>query len=137
VCTSLGLPSKLRARVLPPKRKKTTTQVPEPHHNSSFLKGTWETVWGCDVDDVGLVETPLEDIDSPLNSVPDQDNGLDEVPVTPTDDTPRSKDDEITPILSSDFPSKSDSNTWVREEGYRDIKTLRTSTSRSAKPHSP
>ena len=106
---SLGLPSKLRARVLPPKCKKTTTQVPEPRHNPSFLKGTWETVWGCDVDDVGLVETPLEDIDSPLDSVPDQDNGLDEVPTTPTNGASCSKDDEITPILSSDFPSKYDS----------------------------
>jgi hypothetical protein len=131
---SLDSPSKLRARLLPSKRKKTTTQVPEPRQNSSFLKGTWETVWGCDVDDVGLVETPLEDIDSPLDSVPDQGNGLNEVTTaTPTNGAPYSKDEDITPILSSDFPSSSDPNAWRGEEGHRDIKSLRTSTSHPAK----
>ena len=131
---SLGSPSKLRARLLPSKRKKTTTQVPEPRQNSSFLKGTWETVWGCDVDDVGLVETPLEDIDSPLDSVSDQGNGLDEVATTtPTNGAPYGKDEDITPILPSDFPSSSDPNAWKGEEGHRDIKSHRTSTSRHAK----
>ena len=133
VCISLGSPSKLRARLLPPKRKKSTAQVPEPRQNS-FLKGTWETVWGCDVDDVGLVETPFEDIDSPLDSVPDQGNGLDEVATaTPTNGAPYSKDEDITPIFSSDFPSSSDPNVWKGEEGHRDIKSLRTSTSRPSK----
>ena len=131
---SLGSPSKLRARLLPSKRKKTTTQVPEPRQNTSFLKGTWETVWGCDVDDVGLVQTPLEDIDSPLDSVSDQGNGLDEVATaTPANGAPYSKDEDITPILSSDFPSSSDPNAWRGEEGHRDSKSLRTSTSRSTK----
>jgi hypothetical protein len=129
---SLGSPSKLKARIL---RKKTTTQAPEPRQSSSFLKGTWETVWGCDVDDVEYVETPLENIDSPLDSVPDQDNGPEEVVTTPTNGAPcgKDKETEITPILSSDLPSTSDQG----EEGHQDVKSLRTSTSRSAKRHSP
>lgn len=80
---------------------------------------------------MGLVETPLEDMDSPLDNVPDQDNGLDDVATTPTNGAPCSKDEE-TPILSSDFPSTSDP-----EEGHRDVKTLRTSTPHFAKLHSP
>src|SRR5437588_301146 len=47
---ALALPSMLT--ILPPKRKKTLTQIPEPRRNSSLLKGSWETVWGCDVNDV-------------------------------------------------------------------------------------
>jgi len=133
-----GSPSKLRARIL---RKKTTTQAPEPRKSSSFLKGTWETVWGCDVDDVEYVETPFENIDSPLDSVPDQDNGPEEVVTTPTNDAPCGKDKEaeITPIISSDLPSTSDPNAWMREDevGHQDVKSLQTSTSRSAKRHSP
>ena len=134
---SLGTPSKLRARVIAPKRKKATTQVPEPRQNSSFLKGPWETVWGCDVDDVEIVETPLKDIDSPLDSVPDQDNGPEEVVTTPTNGAPCGKDKETTPILSSDFPSTSDPNAWRRKEGHQDVKSLRTGASRCAELHSP
>ena len=116
-------------RILPPKRKKTLTQIPEPRRNSSFLKGSWETVWGCDVDDVDFVESPPEDEDPPLDSVPDQDSGLDEVVATPTNGAPWSTDGEITPMFSSNFPSTPDPNA-LRRDNHPDAGSLRTSTSR-------
>jgi len=116
-------------RILPPKRKKTLTQIPEPRRNSSFLKGSWETVWGCDVDDVDFVESPPEGVDPPLDSVPDQDSGLDEVVATPTNGTPWSTDGEITPMFSSNFPSTPGPNA-LRCGGHPVVESLRTSTSR-------
>jgi len=115
-------------RILPPKRKKTLTQIPEPRRNSSFLKGSWETVWGCDVDDVDFVESPPKDEDPPLDSVPDQDSGLDEVVATPTNGAPWSTDGEITPMFSSNFPSTPDPNA-LRCDDHPDAESLRTSTS--------
>jgi len=123
--TRFGLPSMLR--ILPPKRKKTLTQIPELRRNSSFLKGSWETVWGCDVDDVDFVESPPEDEDLPLDSVLDQDRGFDEVAAAPTNGAPWSTDGEITPMLSSNFPSTPDPNV-LRRDG--DVESPRTSTSR-------
>jgi len=116
-------------RILPPKRKKTLTQIPEPRRNSSFLKGSWETVWGCDVDDVDFVESPPEDEDLSLDSVPEQDRGLDEVVATPTNGAPWSTDGEITPMFSSNFPSTPDPNA-LKCGGHPDAESLRTSTSR-------
>ena len=55
-CVSTGLASSLR--ILPLKPKKTPTQILEPRGNSSFLKGSWEGVWGRDADDVGICGAP-------------------------------------------------------------------------------
>ena len=114
-------------RVLPQKRKKTLTQIPEPRRNSSFLKGSWETVWGCDANDVDFVESPPEDLD-PLESAPDQDGGLDEIIATPTNGAAWSTDGEITPMFPSNFPSTPDLNA-PRYERHTDTESLRTSTS--------
>ena len=135
VCLALGLPSMLR--ILPPKRKKTLTQIPEPHRNASYLKGSWETVWGCDVNDVDFVESPPEDLD-PLDSAPGQDSGLDEIIATPTNGAPWSTDGEITPMFSSNFPSTPNPDA-LRCEGHPDAESLRTSASRhgSAEFHAP
>jgi len=116
-------------KILPPKRKKTLTQVPEPRRNPSFLKGSWETVWACDVDDMDFVESPPEDVGSPLGSVPDQDSGLDEVVTTPTNGTPWSTDGEITPMFSSNFPSAPDP-TAMRHGDRPDAESLQMSPSR-------
>jgi hypothetical protein len=114
---SIGLPPKLR--ILPPKRKKSTTQAPEPRRSLSFSMGTWETVWSCDVDDVDLVEpveSPLEDLDSPPGGSPspdyrgDPDSELDQDVATPTNGNPWSSDGELTPLFSSNLPSALDSN---------------------------
>ena len=87
-------------RILPRKRK-TSTQIPEHRRNSPFLKGSWETAWGCDINDVGFVGPALEEDDSPLDSVPDQDSGLDEVVATPTNGAPSwVTDGEIALMLS-------------------------------------
>jgi len=111
--TRFGFPYRLR--ILPPKRQKTPTQLPEPHRDSSFLKGSWETVWGCDVDDMDFVEPPLDsegDVDSSSDSVPYQDSGHDQVVATPRNGAPWSTDGEITPMFSSNFPSTPDANSW-------------------------
>ncbi|KAI0299600.1 hypothetical protein BC826DRAFT_39580 [Russula brevipes] len=105
--THFGLPSGLK--ILPPKPKRSPTQLPEPRRNSSFLKGSWEMVWGCDEDGVDLVETPPEeDVYAPPDSVLDhvgQDSELDQDVATPTNGSPWSTDGEITPLFSSNFPS--------------------------------
>jgi hypothetical protein len=113
-------------RILPPKRKKTLTQGPEPRRNSSFLKGSWETVWAYDVDD--CVESPPEDLYLPFDSDPDQDSRLDEVVATPTNGTSWSTDGEITPMFSN-FRSTSEPNA-LRHEGHPDVESLQTGTSR-------
>jgi hypothetical protein len=136
IFVSPGLPSKLK--ILPPKRKKTITQIPEPRRNSSFLKGSWETVWVCDVDDVDFVEPPLEgDSDPPSGSVSDdQDNSFNHAVATPTRVAPWSMDGEVTPRFSSNFLTTPDSDAW-RREGHPDTESLRTSFSRPAEPHAP
>src|SRR5258708_37180848 len=45
--TAKGIPSKLW--ILPPKRRHTTTQAPEPRR-SSLLTGSWETMRNCDAE---------------------------------------------------------------------------------------
>ncbi|KAI9510131.1 hypothetical protein F5148DRAFT_1282223 [Russula earlei] len=106
--TRLGIPSKLR--LLPPKRKRSSTQVPEPRRNSPFLEGSWEAVWDCDVDiaNGNFVEPPLEEDVNVSGSVSDyqgQDNQLDHDFVTPTNGDPWSTNGEITPQFSSNFPN--------------------------------
>ena len=94
-------------------------------------------MWGCDVDDMGFVEPPLEnDVDSSLDSVPDQDSGHDQVVATHTNDAPWSTDWEITLMFSYNFPSTPDldPNSWKRE-GHPDAESLPTSSSRPAEPH--
>ena len=131
---SPGFPSKLR--ILPLKRQKTPTQLPEPHRNSSFLKGSWETVWGCDLDDMDFVEPPLEgDVDSSSDSVPDQDSGHDQVVATPRNGDPWSTDGEITPMFSSNFPSTPGPNSW-KHECHPDAE-FPPSDSWPAEPHTP
>lgn len=132
---SPGLPSKLT--ILPPKRKRTVTQIPEPRRNSSFLKGSWETVWGCDVDEVDFVEPPLDgDVDSPSDNVADdQHGGFDHAVATPTNVAPWSTDGEVTPRFFSKFPSTPDSDVW--REDHSDEEPLRPSFSSSAEPHAP
>lgn len=127
---SPGLPSKLR--ILPPKRKRTVTQIPEPRRNPSFLKGSWETVWGCDVDDIDFVEHPLErDVDSPSNNVADdQDGWFDHAVATPTNVAPWSTDGEVTPRFFSNFPSTPDSDVW--REDHSNEESLRPSFSSPA-----
>ena len=109
----LGLPPKLR--ILPPKRKQTTTQAPEPRRSSSFSKGPWETLWGCDSESP---ESPIEGIDFPSGGFPDchaeQDSELDHDAVTPTNGASWSSDEELTPLFSSNFPS--DANASRRED---------------------
>lgn len=120
---------------VPPKRKKTLTQVPEPRRNSSFLNGSWETVWACNVDDTDFVESFPEDVGPHLDSssVPDQESGLDEVVTTPTNGTvtpwSTDADGEITPRFSSNFPSGPDP-TAMRYEDHSDAESLQTSPSR-------
>ena len=73
-----------------------------------------------------------EDVDSPLDRIPDQDSGLDEVVATPTNGASWTTDGEITPMFSSNFLSTPDSSA-LRCEGHPDPESLRTSTSRSTK----
>jgi hypothetical protein len=107
---SVALPPKLR--ILPPKRKYSTTQAPEPRRSSSFSKGPWETLWGCD-SDLESVESPLQ-VDFPLESFPDyhpeQGSVFDEDVATPTNGTSWTSDEELTPLFSSNFPSTQDPN---------------------------
>ncbi|KAH9971010.1 hypothetical protein BGW80DRAFT_521040 [Lactifluus volemus] len=59
--TRFGLPSRLR--IIPPKRKQSLTQAPKPCRKSSFLKGPWEIVWDCDMDEAYRTESlPEEDV---------------------------------------------------------------------------
>ena len=113
---SVGLPPKLR--IIPPKRKQSTSQAPEPRRSSSFSKGPWETLWGCDLE---LLESPvegIEGIDFPSGSFPDhhaeQGSELDHGVSTPTNGAPWSSDEELTPLFSSNFPN--DPNASRRED---------------------
>jgi len=59
---------------------------------------------GRDADDVDFLEPLLEeDLDSHLDSVPDQDSRLNEVVATPTNGAPWTTGGEITPVFSSIF----------------------------------
>ncbi|KAH9964985.1 hypothetical protein BC827DRAFT_904642 [Russula dissimulans] len=109
-----GLPARLR--ILPPKRRRSSAQAPEPRRNSSFLTGSWETVWGCDhIDSDGsFVEPPLEEdaLASASDGVPgyggqDNESDWDHDVSTPTlaHGAPWSTDGEITPPFSSTFPN--------------------------------
>jgi len=84
-----------------------------------------------------FVEPPLqEDVDSPLDSVTVQDSGRDEGVARPTNGTPWTTDGEITPMVSSNFPSTPDPNA-LRCENHLDAESLRTSTLRSAELRAP
>ena len=112
---SVALPPKLR--ILPPKRKNPTTQAPEPRRGSSFSKGPWETLWGCDLE----AESPIE-ADFNLERFPDyhaeQGSEPEEDVATPVNGTSWTSDEELTPLFSSNFPTRStDSNASTRE-GY-------------------
>jgi hypothetical protein len=120
--TRFGLPPKLR--ILPPKRKKSTTQVPVPRPSLSFLNGPCETLWACDEDGVDLIES----VESPLEgSFPDlhweQDSELDQDLATPTNDNSWSSDGELTPQFFSNFPSTLEPDP-LRHEGHPDGKLL-------------
>jgi len=108
--TRFGLPPKLR--IIPPKRKQSTTQAPEPRRSSSFSKGPWETLWGCDLESL---ESPVEGIDFPSGIFPDhhaeQGSEFDHDVSTPTNGAPSwSSNEELTPLLSSNFPSNSNAS---------------------------
>jgi hypothetical protein len=107
--------------ILPPRRKNAITQAPEPRRSSSFSKGPWETLWGCDTDseDSELVESPVQE-DFPLERFPDyhpeQGGVLDEDVATPTNGNSWTSDEELTPLFSSNFPSTQDPNALRRED---------------------
>ncbi|KAH9986906.1 hypothetical protein BJV74DRAFT_796676 [Russula compacta] len=107
----------------PSKTQESSTQAPEPRRNSSFLKGSWETVWGCDEEDVSLVESPPdEDLDAFSDSVPEhgeKDSIPDQDVATPMNNTLWGTDGEITPQFSSNFPSTLDPDA-LRHEGHPD-----------------
>jgi hypothetical protein len=112
---SVALPPKLR--ILPPKRKNTTTQAPEPRRGSSFSKGPWETLWDCDLE----AESPIEE-DFHLGSFPDyhaeQGSEPDEDVATPVNGTSWTSDEELTPLFSSNFPTRSTDTNASMREGY-------------------
>ena len=112
---SVALPPKLR--ILPPKRKNTTTQAPEPRQGSSFSKGPWETLWDCDLE----AESPIEE-DFHLGSFPDyhaeQGSEPDEDVATPVNGTSWTSDEELTPLFSSNFPTRSTDPNASMREGY-------------------
>ena len=121
--SSVGLPPKLR--ILPPRRKKSTTQAPVPRPSLSYLNGPCETLWACDEDGVTLIES----VESPLEgSFPDllgdQDSELDHDDVaTPTNGNPWSSDEELTPLFFSNFPNTLDPSA-LSCEGHPDGKLL-------------
>jgi hypothetical protein len=104
---SPGLLSKLHI----PKLKKPTiqTQDPMPRRNPSY-KGSWVILWDCDVDDVILPQSPVEDVGFPPEGFPnyhasgEQDSELDQDVATPTSGTAWSSDEEPSPPFSSNFP---------------------------------
>jgi hypothetical protein len=108
---SSGLASRLR--IVPQMRKRSYTQAPEPRRNSSFLKGPWEIMWGCDADEAYLVESsPDEEVDSPSDEVLGkgvQEYELDQNVATPTGDASWCAGGETTPTFSSNFPTQPDS----------------------------
>ena len=102
-----GLLSKLHI----PKRKKPTTQGPEPHQNPFFNGEIWSTFWDCGSDefDVNLPRSPPKDVGCPPESFPDyhangeQDSELGQDVTTPTNGTACNSDEELTPLFSSNF----------------------------------
>jgi hypothetical protein len=123
--SSIGLPPKLR--ILPPNRKKSSTQVPVPRPSLSYLNGPCETLWACDDDGVSLidsVESPLEGSFSGLHG--EEDSELDQDVATPTNGNPWSSDEELTPLFFSNFPSTLDPNA-LRHEDHPDGKLLKPS----------
>ncbi len=82
-------------------------------------------MWGCDVDDASLPQSPLEDGGFPPKGFPDyhasseQDSEFDQDVATPTNGTAWSSDEELTPLFSSNFPTTPNPNT-MRREGHPD-----------------
>ncbi|KAI9441766.1 hypothetical protein H4582DRAFT_1934823 [Lactarius indigo] len=86
-----GIPSKLW--ILPPKRRHST-QAPEPRR-SSFLTGSWETMWDCDAEGSYLATgVQCEELDREVT--------------TPICDASWNTDEETTPLFSSNFPRQPD-----------------------------
>ncbi|KAH9953981.1 hypothetical protein BC827DRAFT_1272996 [Russula dissimulans] len=139
--TRFGLPARLR--ILPPKRKRSSTQAPEPRRNSSFLTGSWETVWGCNIDgsDGNFVEPPLEEDASASagsHGVPgyggqDNESDRDHDVSTPTHGAPWSTDGEITPRFSSTFPNTPNPSALTCE-AHPDRESLRINAPHSVDP---
>jgi len=121
-----GLLYTLRLLIL--KRKKSTSQAPEPRRRPSFYEGSWVTLWDRDVDDANLPQSPLEDIGFPQGSFPDyhasgeQDSEVGQDVATPTSGTAWNSDEsdeELTPLFSSNFPRTPIPNA-LRGEGHPD-----------------
>ena len=67
----LGLVPNLNIWVITPKSKMSTAQASEPCWSPSFYDWTWENLWGCDVDDVNLPQSPPKDGGFPPKGFPD------------------------------------------------------------------
>ena len=119
-------------------RKRSPTQVSEPRRNSSLLKGSWETVWDCDAEEIYLVESPPdEDVDAPSDAVlgyGEQESELDHSVATPTCDASWYGDGEATPLFSSNFPTQHDHPEGLKHEDNPDEKLSRIDTLHTTEP---
>ncbi|KAI0262428.1 hypothetical protein BC834DRAFT_891211 [Gloeopeniophorella convolvens] len=117
-----AIPSKLK--IFPPKRKQSSTQAPEPRQRSSLLRGSWETLWDGDVEDIRQEQSPHDEIpshapwdDSIDDSIePGSEPGKDIL--TPTGNaTWGNTDEEKTPLLPGSFASQLDTQSPEESEG--------------------
>ncbi|KAH9968350.1 hypothetical protein BGW80DRAFT_1462029 [Lactifluus volemus] len=103
-----GLPSRLR--IIPPKRKHSFTQAPEPRRKASFLKGPWEIVWDCDMDEAYRTESlPGEDVNFLSDEVlghGEQDCELDRSRDVGTPTGTGDANGETTPTFASHVPTQ-------------------------------